>query len=111
VEHRLSIRAQLATDVILYCRALGIYILQGRSVDISCHGIFIAIARIVLPRYAPVDVMFPLESGKPSAAPRRIPAIVVRTNSEGVGLMFAEEVKSPKELFSFDQRDYPRNVS
>jgi hypothetical protein len=56
----------------------------------------------MLPRYAPVDVLFPLESGKPGAAPRRIPAMVVRTNNEGVGLMFAEEVKSPIELFSFD---------
>jgi hypothetical protein len=102
MEHRLSIRDQLATDVIIYYRALGIYILQGRSFDISCHGIFVAIARIMLPRYAPVDVLFPLESGKPGAAPRRIPAMVVRTNNEGVGLMFAEEVKSPIELFSFD---------
>jgi len=93
MEHRLSIRSRLATDVIIYYRALGIYILQGRSFDISCHGIFVAMSRIVLPRYAPVEVMFPLESSKPGAEPRRISATIVHTNNKGVGMMFAEEVK------------------
>ena len=54
---------------------------------------FVTTGTMVLPLHAIVDVAFPLEAGRHSESPRRTPAMVVRQANEGVGLMFANEVK------------------
>ena len=109
MEHRLSLRTPLTMNVAIYYNGLGL--LQGRSRDVSRHGMFVATGAMVLPLHAIVDVAFPLESGKRSGAPQRTPAMVVRLAREGVGLMFSKEVNAiPLELFECAQQDYPRSV-
>ena len=91
MEHRLSLRTPLKINVAIYYNGLGL--LRGRSLDVSRHGMFVSTGTMVLPLHAIVDVAFPLETGKHSESPPRTPAMVVRLANEGVGLMFAKEVK------------------
>ncbi|MEJ2553437.1 MAG: PilZ domain-containing protein [Gammaproteobacteria bacterium] len=90
MEHRLSLRTPLTMNVAIYYRGLGL--LQGRSLDVSRHGMFVAMGPMVLPLHSVVDVAFPIKTGKHSAPPQRTPAMVVRLANNGVGLMFAHEV-------------------
>jgi PilZ domain len=109
MEHRLSLRTPLTMNVAIYYNGLGL--LQGRSLDVSRHGMFVATGPMVLPLYAIVDVAFPLESGKYGEPPQRTPAMVVRQGHKGVGLMFAKEVNtSPLELYGCDRQDYPHSI-
>ena len=93
MEHRLSLRTPLMMNVGIYYTGLGL--LQGRSLDVSRHGMFVLTGPMVLPLHAIVEVVFPLESGKRGQAPQRTPAMVVRLGHEGLGLMFATEVEAP----------------
>ena len=105
MEHRLSLRTPLTMNVAIYYNGLGL--LQGRSLDVSRHGMFVATGPMVLPLHAIVDVAFPLESGKRNEVPQRTPAMVVRLNREGIGLMFSKEVTAiPLGLNHGEQQDY-----
>lgn len=107
MEHRLSLRMPLTMNVAIYYNGLGL--LQGRSLDVSRHGMFVATGPMILPLHAIVDIAFPLESGKYSEPPQRTPAMVVRLTNEGIGLMFSNEVNAnPLELLGQSQCDYRR---
>ena len=109
MEHRLSLRTPLTMNVAIYYNGLGL--LQGRSLDVSRHGMFVATGPMVLPLHAIVDVAFPLESGKRKGVPQRTPAMVVRMNREGIGLMFSKEVTAiPLGHNDSEQPDYPCSV-
>ena len=108
MEHRLSLRTPLTMNVAIYYNGLGL--LQGRSLDVSRHGMFVATGPMVLPLHAIVDVAFPLQSGKRSGIPQRPPAMVVRLTGEGIGLMFSKEVNAiPLEVYS-GELNYPRSI-
>lgn len=102
MEHRLSFRTPLTMNVAIYYKGLGL--LQGRSLDVSRHGMFVTMGPMVLPLHAVVDVAFPIETGKHSKPPQRTPAMVVRLADKGVGLMFAEEVHARKTESYIDDR-------
>ena len=104
MEHRLSLRTPLTMNVAIYYNGLGL--LQGRSLDVSRHGMFVVTGPMVLPLHAIVDVAFPLESGKRGKVPQRTPAMVVRLANEGVGLMFAKEF----EPNSVEHREYEQHA-
>jgi len=109
MEHRLSLRTPLMMNVAIYYNGLGL--LQGRSLDVSRHGMFVVTGPMVLPLHAIVDVAFPLESGKRGKVPQRTPAMVVRLANEGVGLMFAKEVEpNPMEHWEYQRRDHLLSV-
>jgi PilZ domain len=90
MEHRLSSRIPLNTNIVIYYNGLGL--LQARSIDVSRHGMLVDTGQMNLPLYAMVDLAFPLDSGKLNTSPQRTPAMVVRLAAEGVGLMFANEI-------------------
>jgi len=109
MEHRLSLRTPLTMNVAIYYNGLGL--LQGRSLDVSRHGMFVVTGPMVLPLHAIVDVAFPLESGKRGKVPQRTPAMVVRLANEGIGLMFAREFEPhPVELWEYERQTYPLSV-
>jgi len=97
MEHRLSSRTPLNTNIVIYYNGLGL--LQARSIDISRHGMLVDTGQMNLPLYAMVDLAFPLDSGKLNTSPQRTPAMVVRLAVEGIGLMFANEITPGDELF------------
>jgi len=96
MEHRLSFRTPLTMNVAIYYSGLGL--LQGHSLDVSRHGMFVHTGAMTLPLYAIVDVAFPLDHGKHGRSPQRTPAMVVRCAEEGVGLMFANEITASETL-------------
>jgi len=96
MEHRLSFRTPLTMNVAIYYSGLGL--LQGRSLDVSRHGMFVHTGAMTLPLYAIVDVAFPLDHGKRTGSPQRTPAMVVRCAEKGVGLMFASEITTGEAL-------------
>ena len=98
MEHRLSFRTPLTMNVAIYYNGLGL--LQGRSLDISRHGMFVHTGALTLPLYAIVDVAFPLDHGKRGSSPQRAPAMVVRCAEKGVGLMFANEITTGETLMA-----------
>jgi hypothetical protein len=98
MEHRLSLRNPLTINVVIYFNGLGL--LQGRSIDVSRHGMLVDTGPMTLPLHAMVDVAFPLDPGKFSSPPQRTPAMVVRLANEGVGLMFANEITAGKIFFT-----------
>jgi hypothetical protein len=108
MEHRLSIRIPSTMSVTISYRGLGL--LQGVTLNVSRHGMYVATGPMVLPHHSMVDVAFPLESGKCGVAPQWTSAMVVRIDKEGIGLMFAEEIKGPEYLFGCEVQDYPRSV-
>jgi len=102
MEHRLSLRTPLRMNVAIYYNGLGL--LQGRSLDVSRHGMFVVTGPMVLPLHAIVDVAFPLESGR-GKIPQRTPAMVVRIANEGVGLMFSKEFEpNSLEHWEYEQQ-------
>jgi hypothetical protein len=109
MEHRLSLRTPLTMNVAIYYNGLGL--LQGRSINVSRHGMFVVTGPMVLPLNAIVDVAFPLESGKRGKVPQRSPAMVVRLANEGVGLMFAKEFEpNPVKHWEYERQAYPFSV-
>ena len=109
MEHRLSLRTPLTMNVAIYYNGLGL--LQGRSLDVSRHGMFVATGPMLLPLHAIVDVAFPLLSGKNSGVPQRTPAMVVRLTSKGIGLMFSKEVNAiPLEHDGAEHQKYSRSI-
>ncbi len=109
MEHRLSLRTPLRMNVAIYYNSLGL--LQGRSLDVSRHGMFVVTGPIMLPLHAIVDVAFPLESGKHGKVPQRTPAMVVRVGNEGVGLMFSKEFEpNSAEYLEYEQQAFPYSV-
>ena len=109
MEHRLSLRTPLNMNVAIYYNGLGL--LRGRSVDVSRHGMFVVTGPMVLPLHAIVDVAFLFESVKYDERPLRTPAMVVRTASDGIGLMFAKEVQAhPSEFMGDDLHDFSRGL-
>ncbi len=61
----------------------------GRVRDMSTSGVFITLAGIQLPAYAPVTVILDFH-GSGREARLELPAIVVRTDDNGIGVMFLE---------------------
>lgn len=98
MEHRLSLRNPLTMNVVIYYNGLGL--LQGRSIDVSRHGMLVDTGPMTLPLHAMVDLAFPLDPGEYSSPPQRTPAMVVRIADEGVGLMFANEIATGKIFFA-----------
>lgn len=88
MEHRLSVRAPLNQNVAIYYNSLGL--LQGQAVDVSRHGMFIRTGRLALPLHALVEIVVPLK--QQSSGPVRTSAMVVRVSSNGVGVMFGNEM-------------------
>lgn len=86
VERRWNPRKELEMHVAVYYSGLGI--LRGISRDISLKGMFIKIPSVQLPINATLDVVFSFGSEKDRQR-MRIPALVVRSESDGVGTMFS----------------------
>lgn len=89
MEHRMSSRTLLNMNVAIYYNGLGL--LQGRTRDVSRHGMYVETGLMTLPLHALVDVAFPLSANAISTPPQRASAMVVRLTDCGAGLMFSEE--------------------
>ena len=86
VGRRWNPRKEIELDVAVYYSGIGI--LRGVSRDISMKGMFIKIPSVQLPLNATLDVVFSLGSQEDQQR-MRIPARVVRSESDGVGAMFS----------------------
>ncbi|NOZ10270.1 MAG: PilZ domain-containing protein [Gammaproteobacteria bacterium] len=86
LERRWNPRKEFEVHVAIYYSGLGI--LRGVSRDISLKGMFIKLPSVQLPLNAALDVVFSLGSQKDRQR-MRVPALVVRSESDGVGAMFS----------------------
>ena len=84
IEHRWAARQPAVLPVSLKCRSIGL--VRGRLRNISNGGALVQ-APAPLPPNAPVEVILPVHPG-PSAKSYRLPAIVTRSDKNGIGLMF-----------------------
>ena len=86
VERRWDPRKEFEMHVAVYYSGLGI--LRGISRDISLKGMFIKIPSVQLPLNVALDVVFSVGSQKEKQR-MRLPALVVRSEVDGVGAMFS----------------------
>lgn len=87
LEHRTGSRRRIDAKVIIDCRPAGL--MRGKIQNISVGGLFIRMrppARMVSDR---VKVVF-IRSDRGVSRLYRLPAIVIRWNREGAGLMFTD---------------------
>lgn len=84
IEHRWAVRRPATLPVSLVSRSLGI--LKGRLRNISSGGALVQLPALLRPN-APVDIIVPANPAL-GTRPSRLPAIVIRCDKDGVGLMF-----------------------
>jgi hypothetical protein len=87
MERRWNARKAINLDIALYYNGLGMLRCMAR--DISLEGMFVETGSVImLPHNAPVEVVFDTREGK-QWVQHRLPALVVRTADDGVGMMFS----------------------
>lgn len=84
-DRRWSARKPIALNVAIYYDRLGL--LPCKTLDMSMEGMFINTGRITLSTDAKVDAVLTSHYGSESQQ-LRLPARIVRVNSEGAGLRF-----------------------
>lgn len=85
MEHRMNVRIPLHMEVGI--EFPGSAFITGHTGDMSFEGMYVRTGRAALPRHGLVKVEFVIHD-KRRHAHLRVPALVVRTTPEGVGLMF-----------------------
>lgn len=85
MEHRMNVRIPLHMEVGI--EFPGSAFITGHTGDVSFEGMYVRTGKASLPRHGLVKVEFVIH-GERQHAHLRIPALVVRTTPEGVGLMF-----------------------
>jgi len=84
-DRRWSVRKPIALNVAIYYDRLGL--LPCKTLDMSMDGMFIDTGRISLSTNAKVDAVLTSHDGTVGQQ-LRLPAKIVRVNSEGAGLRF-----------------------
>jgi|GEM_PF-1147281 len=87
MEHRWNIRLPVRLDVGLKIPQVGL--LRGRTSDIGPGGMFIITGPIALQANTPVEALLTLRETNANQS-YRIPCVVIRATTEGVGVMFTE---------------------
>lgn len=87
MEHRISTRKAVSVQVALYCDRVGM--LRCETRNISLEGMFVETGNISIPMYVPVEAVF-ITNHDDKIHTHRLQAHVVRSESDGVGLMFQE---------------------
>ncbi|MGA7800620.1 MAG: PilZ domain-containing protein [Gammaproteobacteria bacterium] len=85
MEHRMNVRVPLRMEVGI--EFPGSAFITGHTDDVSFEGMYVRTGTMKLPRHGLVRVEFVVH-GQQEHAHLRVPALVVRTTSNGVGLMF-----------------------
>lgn len=87
MEHRWSLRKRLTTNVLLYHH--GIPVARCESRDVGLEGMFVNTGPLNYFRNTRLDVEFSLRNPATGQVARcRLPAIVVHTSNQGLGLTF-----------------------
>ena len=90
MEHRWNIRMSIKTDVEICYPGQALAFACGRTRDVSGDGVYAEIGATVAPQNTFVDVRFVLRD-KAKDRSFRIPAIITRAETGGIGLMFVDQ--------------------
>lgn len=87
MEHRLSPRKPMDLSVVLYYKGIGM--LRCRAKDVSADGLYLDTEQQALRLHTPVEVAIATREAA-GISVSILPAMVVRVERNGVGLMFKE---------------------
>ncbi len=86
MEHRWNVRLPIQTEVALHHPTLGR--VRGLTRDISFEGMYVETGPVQVDSKVLVSIEFDMGGGHGGML--RIPAFVIRTDHEGIGLMFTD---------------------